>query len=77
MLRVASDARLAARNPSISVEVEYILLAAAGDTNPKRQRGLQLVPSLTLRVSVGCSIPDRAEYNDPSLAALFLAVNHY
>ena len=39
-----------------------ILLAAAGDTNPKRQRGLQLVPSLTLRVSVGCSIPDRAVY---------------
>ena len=39
-----------------------VLLAAAGDTNPKRQRGLQFIPSLTLRVSVGCLIPDRAKY---------------
>ena len=41
-----------------------ILLAPAGDINPKcRQRGLQLIPSLTLRVSVGCLIPDGAEQN--------------
>ena len=41
------------------------LLAPALDTNPKRQLGLQINPSLTLRVSLGCPIPDRAEYKSP------------
>jgi hypothetical protein len=38
------------------------LLAAARDTNPKRQQGLQLIRSLTLRVSAEGLTPDRAEY---------------
>jgi hypothetical protein len=41
---------------------QVILLAAAGDINPKRQRGLQIISSLTIRVSVECLTPDRAEY---------------
>src|SRR5208283_3287155 len=37
--------------------------AAAGDTNPKRERGLETIPSFTLRVSIECLISDRAQYN--------------
>lgn len=45
-----------------SISFVLILLAAAGDTNPKRLRGLQRVPSLTFRISVECPTPDRAVY---------------
>jgi len=40
-----------------------MLHAAAGDTNPKRQRGRQTVTSLTLRASRGWLIPGRGRYN--------------
>jgi archaellum component FlaC len=43
-----------------------IPLAAAGDTNPKRQRGNELKSSLTLRVGVGGPFPDRAEHSSES-----------
>ena len=37
--------------------------AATTDTNPKRERGRQTVASFTLRVSIGCLISDRLQYN--------------
>jgi len=39
-----------------------ILLAVRVDTNPKRKRGTQLLPSLTLRVSAERLIIDREKY---------------
>ena len=49
--------QLTARSRAVRARPE-----AARWVNPKRQRGLQLIPSLTLRVSVGCLIPDGAEH---------------
>ena len=37
---------------------DVLFRTAAGDTNPKRHRGRQTIPSLTLRVSMGCLIYD-------------------
>jgi hypothetical protein len=41
-----------------------ILHAAAADTNPKRKRGSQTSPSLTLRVRIECLIPRRQQYSE-------------
>ena len=42
------------------------------NTNPKRQRGRQIIPSLALRVSMGCLIPGSVQYI-LLVAATFLA----
>ena len=52
-----------ARLPLLPIHAHpFILLAVETDTNPKRKRGTQVIPSLTLRVSVKCLIFDREQY---------------
>jgi hypothetical protein len=47
----------------LTVRQVSILHRGADDTNPKRQRGRLVTPSLALRVSMECAIPYRVQYN--------------